>query len=190
MTYSAFAPLAPLRTALLQSVFTVAGIGLLLVAITLVAGGFITNRMLQPIRQLRQGAALIGGGDLTQRISVNTGDELEALANQFNDMAGKLEESYAGLEQKVAQRTHVIDRIAATADRHRRRAQGHQPLDVRSADGARHAGRIGRAGVRGGKGIRIPARGRHLSYCRKLRLLARLRGVHGASGHRAGGAIR
>jgi signal transduction histidine kinase/CheY-like chemotaxis protein/HAMP domain-containing protein len=120
LTYSAFAPLAPLRTALLQSVFTVAGIGLLLVAITLVAGGFITNRMLQPIRQLRQGAALIGGGDLTQRIAVHTGDELEALANQFNDMAGKLEESYAGLEQKVVQRTHELteslQQQTATAD--------------------------------------------------------------------------
>jgi signal transduction histidine kinase len=108
MTYSVFAPLAPLRSSLLQSVFTVAGIGVLLVAITLLAGGFITNRMLRPIRQLRQGAARLGAGDLTQRISVHTGDELEALANQFNDMAGKLEESYAGLEQKVARRTHEL----------------------------------------------------------------------------------
>jgi signal transduction histidine kinase len=108
MTYSVFAPLAPLRTALLQSLFTVAGIGVLLVAITLVAGGLVTNRMLKPIRQLRQGAARLGAGDLTQRISIHTGDELEALANQFNDMAGKLEESYAGLEQKVAQRTREL----------------------------------------------------------------------------------
>jgi signal transduction histidine kinase len=108
MTYSVFAPLAPLRTALLRSVFTVAGIGVLLVAITLIAGSFITNRLLRPIRQLRQGAARLGAGDLTQRIAIHTGDELEALANQFNDMAGKLEESYAGLEQKVAQRTQEL----------------------------------------------------------------------------------
>jgi signal transduction histidine kinase len=108
MTYSVLAPLAPLRTALLRSVLTVASIGLLLVAITLIAGGFITNRMLRPIRQLRQGAARLGGGDLAHRIAVHTGDELEVLANQFNDMAGKLEESYAGLEQKVAQRTREL----------------------------------------------------------------------------------
>jgi GAF domain-containing protein len=31
--------------------------------------------------------------------------------------------------------------IAAAADRRRRRPQDHQPLDVRSATGARHAGR-------------------------------------------------
>ena len=42
----------------------------------------------------------------------------------------------------------MICRIAAAADRHRRRAQGHQPLDVRSADGARYAGRIGGAALR------------------------------------------
>ena len=35
-------------------------------------------------------------------------------------------------------------RVAAAADRHRRRAQGHQPLDLRSAGSARNACRIGR----------------------------------------------
>jgi len=32
-------------------------------------------------------AARIGRGDLSQRISVTTGDELEGLADQFNEMA-------------------------------------------------------------------------------------------------------
>ena len=40
-------------------------------------------------------------------------------------------------------------RIAAAADRHRRRAQGHQPLDLRSAGRARHAGRVGGPALRG-----------------------------------------
>jgi phosphoserine phosphatase RsbU/P len=54
---------------------------------------------------LRAGAARIGSGDLAQHISIKTGDELEALADQFNDMAGRLQESYAGLEQRVEERT-------------------------------------------------------------------------------------
>ena len=54
-------------------------------------------------------------------------------------------------------------RIAAAADRHRRRAQGHQPLDLRSPDGARHAGRVGGSAVRGGSGIRQSCEGRRLS---------------------------
>src|SRR5438046_9006633 len=64
--------------------------------------------MVVPIQMLRTGAARIGAGDLTQRISIKTGDELEGLADQFNDMAGKLEESYSGLEHKVEQRTEEL----------------------------------------------------------------------------------
>jgi GAF domain-containing protein len=41
-------------------------------------------------------------------------------------------------------------RVAAAADRHRRRAQSHQPLDLRSAGGARCAGRVGGSVVPGG----------------------------------------
>ena len=39
-----------------------------------------------------------------------------------------------------------------SADRDRRRAQGHQSLDLRPPDGARDAGRVGSAPVRGGVG--------------------------------------
>ena len=40
--------------------------------------------------------------------SIKTGDEVEALADQFNEMAGRLQESYADLEQKVDDRTHEL----------------------------------------------------------------------------------
>jgi signal transduction histidine kinase len=69
------------------------------------AGMFLARRMVVPIRALRVGAARIGGGDFEQRISVKTGDELEGLADQFNDMGARLQESYADLERKVEQRT-------------------------------------------------------------------------------------
>jgi two-component system NtrC family sensor kinase len=73
------------------------------------AGMFLAGRMVGPIQALRAGAERIGGGDLSQRIRIKTGDELEALADQFNDMAGRLQESYAGLEQKVEQRTREVE---------------------------------------------------------------------------------
>jgi signal transduction histidine kinase/DNA-binding response OmpR family regulator len=72
------------------------------------AGMFLARRMVGPIQALQVGAARIGSGDLSQRISINTGDELEALANQFNDMAGRLQESYEGLENKVDERTQEL----------------------------------------------------------------------------------
>ena len=84
------------------------------------AGTFLARRMMLPIRALQAGAARIGGGDLSQRISVKTGDELEALADQFNDMAGRLQESYADLEKKVELRTQELtaslQQQTATAD--------------------------------------------------------------------------
>ena len=77
-------------------------------ALAFVAGMFLAGRMVVPIQALRAGAARLGSGDLSQRIKIKTGDEVEALADQFNDMAGRLEESYAGLEQKVEDRTREL----------------------------------------------------------------------------------
>ena len=64
--------------------------------------------MVVPIRALRDGAARIGQGDLTQRIVIETGDELQELGNQFNSMAGLLQDSYATLERKVEDRTREL----------------------------------------------------------------------------------
>jgi len=69
------------------------------------AGIFLARRMVGPIQALRAGAERIGGGDFAQRISIKTGDELEGLADQFNEMGARLQESYADLEHKVEQRT-------------------------------------------------------------------------------------
>jgi class 3 adenylate cyclase/HAMP domain-containing protein len=77
-------------------------------ALAFVAGMFLAGRMVVPIRALRTGAARIGAGDLAQRISIRTGDEVETLADQFNDMAGRLQESYANLEKKVEDRTREL----------------------------------------------------------------------------------
>src|SRR6202140_4352434 len=77
------------------------------------SGLFLARRMVGPIQALRAGAARIGSGDLGQRISIKTGDELEALADQFNDMAGRLQESYADLEKKVEVRTRELGQSVA-----------------------------------------------------------------------------
>ncbi|HYI31729.1 MAG TPA: ATP-binding protein [Bradyrhizobium sp.] len=69
------------------------------------AGMFLAGRMVGPIKALRAGAERFGGGDFNQRIAIKTGDELEGLANQFNDMGARLQESYADLENKVERRT-------------------------------------------------------------------------------------
>jgi GAF domain-containing protein len=66
---------------------------------------WLARNMVRPIGVLQDGAQRIGAGDLEQKIDVRTGDELEALASQFNHMTEQLRESYAGLERKVEERT-------------------------------------------------------------------------------------
>jgi signal transduction histidine kinase len=118
---SAFAPVAPLGWTvfvelplgeayqpLMASIQRSALVLLAALCLAAIAGIFLARRMVVPIQALRTGAARIGSGDLSQRIEVKTGDELEALADQFNDMAGRLQESYTGLENKVEQRTQEL----------------------------------------------------------------------------------
>jgi signal transduction histidine kinase len=86
--------------------------GALLVAalvMAVLAGLVLARRMIVPIMTLRDGARRIGSGDLAQRISIKTGDELEALGDQFNNMADRLQDSYATLERKVRERTHQLE---------------------------------------------------------------------------------
>ena len=77
--------------------------------LALLASVLLARRMVAPIQALRTGAERIGSGDLAQRISIKSGDEFEALGDQFNSMALRLEESYATLERKVQERTHQLE---------------------------------------------------------------------------------
>ncbi len=109
----AFAPLesSMRRTVLLELVG---------IALSVLVSLFLARTMVKPIRALQTGAARFGEGHLGDRIAVRTGDELEGLADQFNRMAARLQESYAGLERKVEERTHelqeALEQQTATAD--------------------------------------------------------------------------
>src|SRR6267143_1898015 len=109
----AFAPLrgAILRTGLLM---------LLGVLVAVIASLALARKIGGPIEALHAGAARIGGGELAHRIDVRTRDELQDLGEQFNRMAGQLQESYATLEQKVDDRTHelteALEQQTATAE--------------------------------------------------------------------------
>ena len=73
----------PLRgTIELSAIFFFIGLALSIIASVLLA-----RRMVAPIRLLQQGATRIGAGELGHRIAVRTGDELEALGQEFNRTA-------------------------------------------------------------------------------------------------------
>jgi signal transduction histidine kinase len=95
---------APLYASILRTVVLV----LVGVVISILASLFLVRRMVSPIQALRVGAARIGSGALEHRIDVKSGDELQALAEEFNRMTERLQESYAGLERKVEERTRDL----------------------------------------------------------------------------------
>jgi HAMP domain-containing protein len=106
-------PLAEAFAPLQASLFRGALILFLGLMLAVLASVLLARRMIAPIRVLQSGAATIGAGDLSHRIELHTGDELEALGDEFNRAAARLQESYAGLEQKVAERTDELSRSVA-----------------------------------------------------------------------------
>jgi class 3 adenylate cyclase/HAMP domain-containing protein len=98
--------LAPINDQLVRIALLI-GLGLV---VAILAGTLMARRLLIPIDALRAGARRLGAGDFSHRIDVHTRDELEELADQFNSMAGQLQETYSGLETKVEERTRDLAR--------------------------------------------------------------------------------
>src|SRR4030095_3649831 len=81
---------APLQSAIVRSaVLFIAGL-----VLSVLASVALARRMVAPIRTLQAGAARIGAGELGHRIDVHTGDELQALAEEFNRSTARLQESH------------------------------------------------------------------------------------------------
>jgi len=71
---------------------------------------WVSSRITGPVRELHEGAKIIGSGNLNYRVNIKTGDEIEWLGTEFNKMAGELKVSYATLEQKVKDKTGELEK--------------------------------------------------------------------------------
>jgi signal transduction histidine kinase len=103
--------LAPLYQSMVRTLW-VMGAGLLA---AVAASYILARRLVRPILELRGGAAKIAGGELSTRIAIATGDEVEALAREFNRMADQLQGYTTGLEQRVTEKTAELQ----LANRHK-----------------------------------------------------------------------
>jgi signal transduction histidine kinase/HAMP domain-containing protein/ActR/RegA family two-component response regulator len=118
----------PTREALASVQNMVYLLGGLLVVGALAAAGMgtlIPRRMIRPLAALQQGAREIEQGRLDHVLDIKTGDEIEDVANAFNEMAVSLKSSRAEIEQhereleaKVEERT---SELAQTTEQMRRR---------------------------------------------------------------------
>ncbi len=77
-----------------------------LLGVLLMAGllRFFYGWIFNPIRDLQLGVDRVARGDFTQRIELNSEDELQELAAAFNDMTGRLHSTYRELSRQVHER--------------------------------------------------------------------------------------
>ncbi len=85
-------------------------LGVFVPALVVMAG---VRRLTRPINDLIEASQAVAAGNFSKTISVNTGDELEELANQFNKMASQLDRWYTAMQQRVAGRTQALSTINA-----------------------------------------------------------------------------
>ena len=102
---------SPRSEALAPVVDSASRLALVLVAglaLSALASTMLARTLVKPIRMLQDGAARIGAGDLDHRIDVSTRDEVQALAERFNQMAANLQANVTTLETRVAERTLAL----------------------------------------------------------------------------------
>lgn len=79
---------------------------------------FTTNKFLKPVEKLTVAATTISKtGDLTTKVNITTNDEVGQMGEAFNDMSGKLNASYALLEQRIAEKTEHLQRAVSALKR-------------------------------------------------------------------------
>ncbi len=103
---------APIRHFLTwMAVFSLVAVGLMTSL-----GYLAANRIVTPVRRLQAAAQLIGRGELRQPIDIQTGDELQDLADEFNRMNRQLEAAFAGLTDQVAIKTQQVESLLQSTD--------------------------------------------------------------------------
>ena len=110
-------PLSEAFAPLIGSVLRAGLVLLLGIGLAIAASRMLARQMVAPIRTLEAGVARLAAGRLDEPVVVQTGDELEGLADEFNLLARQLKESYASLEQKIEVRTHQLSEANSAKSR-------------------------------------------------------------------------
>jgi signal transduction histidine kinase len=87
-------------------------VGTSIAAVLLMVGllGFFYRWVVRPLRILERGVGGVARGDFSRRLEIHSGDEIQDLADAFNEMTGRLREMYANLAQQVNERSRQLVR--------------------------------------------------------------------------------
>lgn len=91
----------------IQQIVIVAGVAIFILALIFVY--LLSRTVVRPVLSLRNAAIAIAQGDFSQRITVNTKDEIGELGGAFQSMNDKLSNLYASLEERVREKTSALE---------------------------------------------------------------------------------
>jgi nitrogen fixation/metabolism regulation signal transduction histidine kinase len=100
--------LAPIRETFQREVMVFGGILLISVALAL----FLARLLVDPVHQLEAAATALGKGDLSRRVNIDTGDEVERLGSAFDQMATQLTALYDEQRQSLRLREDFMQAAA------------------------------------------------------------------------------
>lgn len=102
-------------------------VGLTITFVTILILSLLAKKVvINPIKKLKEGVKIIGGGNLTYKMEVDTNDEIGDLTESFNEMAAKLGKSYGELEEKVKERTKELRKKIHELERFQKLAVGRE----------------------------------------------------------------
>jgi signal transduction histidine kinase len=103
---------APIRKRAAQSAGALAGMGALLLALTLLGGNwFIRRLVLQPVARLADGSRALAAGRLDSRVDIPGQDELAQLGQSFNRMADQLQSQLIRTREQETFLQALVDAI-------------------------------------------------------------------------------
>jgi heavy metal sensor kinase len=106
---TAAVPLGPVDAALRRLALLLTGLSLVLWLSAALVGWRLCRRALRPLTQMAQAARGITAADLGRRLpAAGTGDELEDLGRAFNDLLGRLQESFERQRRFTGDASHQL----------------------------------------------------------------------------------
>ena len=130
---------AALFSALKQAGGEILLIFILVSATTLFNSWTMGKAISERVGRLRQGAAMIGGGNLDHMIDIRGNDEFAELSGAFNAMTAKLQDSYRELQKEIDERKRAEDVLRESRQRNEFLANiisaSSQPFGVGYPDG-------------------------------------------------------
>jgi len=100
-----------------QQTRTITLIAIIITALVGVLGFYASQRLAEPILKLTDFTSQVADGNLSARAHVTTQDEIGELSNSFNRMTSQLQDTLAGLERRVAERTADVELARLLSER-------------------------------------------------------------------------